>query len=44
VRIKFQVMNAKGRWRTAYCKPELLDINYLTFTRYGFRVRYFREQ
>jgi hypothetical protein len=40
-RIKFQVWSeTQGRWRTAYCKPELLQQNYRLFTNYGFTVRY----
>jgi hypothetical protein len=41
-RYKFQVWSpTKQRWRTAYCKPELLDQNVRNFMRFGFIVRYF---
>jgi hypothetical protein len=39
-RIKFQVWSpAQERWRTAYCRAELLQQNITLFTVYGFRVR-----
>lgn len=39
-RIKFQVWSeTQQRWRTAYCKPELLTHNAGLFRIYNFRVR-----
>ena len=41
-RHKFQVWSeAQRRWRTAYCKPELLTSNVVHFMALSFIVRYF---
>lgn len=39
-RVKFQVWSYRQiRWRTAYCRPELLIKNRILFNSYGFMVR-----
>lgn len=38
-RVKFEVRTAGGRWKTAYVKYDMVDINRLMFLCYGFDVR-----
>lgn len=39
-RVKFQVWSdVQKRWRTAYCRPELLFQNTYLFMSMGFKVR-----
>lgn len=40
-RYKFQVWSdAQQRWRTAYCKPDMLASNCEWFSHYGFQTRW----
>lgn len=38
-RVKFQVLNIKGRWRTAYCNIWILPERIQQWTQVGFTVR-----
>lgn len=38
-RVKLQVQNERGRWRTAYCLVTMLHENLIHLKAFGFKVR-----